>query len=78
VLVDLGVKRLLYMTNNPAKLAGLEGYGLEIVDRIPLHSTPNDSNRRYLETKRTKMGHLLSEGLPAPLDEQDNPLPVIE
>ncbi len=59
VLVDLGVKRLLYMTNNPAKLAGLEGYGLEIVDRIPLHLPANDDNRRYLETKRTKMGHLL-------------------
>ena len=73
VLVDLGIKRLLYMTNNPAKLAGLEGYGLEIVDRIPLHSAPNDSNRRYLETKRTKMGHLLAEDLPVPLDEQDGP-----
>ncbi len=59
VLVDLGVKRLLYMTNNPAKLAGLEGYDLEIVDRIPLHLPANDDNRRYLETKRTKMGHLL-------------------
>ena len=61
VLVDLGVKRLLYMTNNPAKLAGLEGYGLEIVDRIPLLSTPNDANRGYLETKRTKMGHFLHQ-----------------
>ena len=67
VLVDLGVKRLLYMTNNPAKLAGLEGYGLEIVDRIPLVSEPNADNRRYLETKRTKMGHFLV------LDEQDAP-----
>lgn len=59
VLVDLGVKRLLYMTNNPAKLAGLEGYDLEIVDRIPLNLPANDDNRRYMETKRTKMGHLL-------------------
>ena len=67
VLVDLGVKRLLYMTNNPAKLAGLEGYGLEIVERIPLISEPNDSNRHYLETKRAKMGHFLV------LDEQDVP-----
>jgi len=73
VLVDLGLKRLLYMTNNPAKLAGLEGYGLEIVDRIPLSAASNDANRRYLETKRTKMGHLLAEDLPAPLDEQDGP-----
>lgn len=60
VLVDLGIKRILYMTNNPAKLAGLEGYELEIVDRIPLVAPPNDSSRRYMETKRTKMGHLLT------------------
>ncbi len=60
VLVDLGVKRILYMTNNPAKLAGLEGYELEIVDRIPLVAPPNDSSRHYMETKRTKMGHLLT------------------
>ena len=59
VLVDLGVRRLLYMTNNPAKLAGLEGYGLEIVDRIPLVTEPHDASRRYMDTKRTKMGHLL-------------------
>ena len=61
VLADLGVRRILYMTNNPAKLAGLEGYGLEIVERIPMLATPNNANRRYLETKRTKMGHLLDE-----------------
>ncbi len=67
VLVDLGLKRLRYMTNNPAKLAGLEGYGLEIGERVPLVSEPNDSNRRYLDTKRTKMGHFLV------LDEQDAP-----
>jgi len=67
VLVDLGVKRILYMTNNPAKLAGLEGYDLEIVDRVPLFAEPNDSNRRYLETKREKMGHLLDGALDAQL-----------
>ena len=61
VLVDLGIQRILYMTNNPAKLAGLEGYGLEIVDRIPLVAPPNDESRRYLETKRTKMGHIFHE-----------------
>ncbi len=64
VLVDLGVKRMLLMTNNPAKRAGLEGYGLEIVDRIPLTTTPTDANRRYLDTKRRKMGHLLGEVSP--------------
>lgn len=60
VLVDLGVKRMLLMTNNPAKRAGLEGYDLEIVDRIPLIVPHNEDNHRYLETKRSKMGHLLS------------------
>jgi 3,4-dihydroxy 2-butanone 4-phosphate synthase / GTP cyclohydrolase II len=59
VLVDLGVRKMLLMTNNPAKRAGIEGYGLEIVNRIALQIEPNDSNRKYLETKRTKMGHLL-------------------
>jgi 3,4-dihydroxy 2-butanone 4-phosphate synthase/GTP cyclohydrolase II len=57
----LGVRRILYMTNNPAKLAGLEGYGLEIADRIPLIATPNANNRDYLETKRVKMGHMFDE-----------------
>ena len=61
VLVDLGVKRILYMTNNPAKLAGLEGYGLEIADRIPLIAPPAEERAQYLETKRTKMGHMLEE-----------------
>jgi 3,4-dihydroxy 2-butanone 4-phosphate synthase/GTP cyclohydrolase II len=59
VLVDLGIRRMLLMTNNPAKRAGIEGYGLEIVNRVPLVIEPNDSNRRYLETKQSKMGHLL-------------------
>lgn len=59
VLLDLGVKKIRYMTNNPAKLAGLEGYDLEIVERVPLVIEPNCMNRRYLETKQDKMGHLL-------------------
>jgi 3,4-dihydroxy 2-butanone 4-phosphate synthase/GTP cyclohydrolase II len=50
------------MTNNPAKRGGLEGFGLEIVDRVPLESVPNPENIRYLITKRERMGHLL-EGL---------------
>ena len=64
VLADLGVQRMRLMTNNPSKRAGIEGYGLEIVERVPLQVTPNDENRRYLETKRTRMGHLLHDGLP--------------
>ena len=59
VLLDLGVKKIRYMTNNPAKLAGLEGYDLEIVERVPLVIEPNCMNRRYLETKQDKMGHML-------------------
>ena len=59
ILVDLGVTTMRLLTNNPTKRAGLEGYGLQIVDRVPLQSDPNPENIRYLETKRDKMGHLL-------------------
>jgi 3,4-dihydroxy 2-butanone 4-phosphate synthase/GTP cyclohydrolase II len=64
ILLDLGVRQMRLMTNNPVKRAGLEGFGLEIVERLPLEVTPNPYNVRYLQTKRTKMGHLLAaEGL---------------
>jgi 3,4-dihydroxy 2-butanone 4-phosphate synthase/GTP cyclohydrolase II len=66
MLVDLGVSTMRIMTNNPAKYGGLEGYGLEIVERVPLHVLPNSENIRYLRTKQEKMGHLLGiedEGL---------------
>jgi len=64
ILLDLGVQQMRLMTNNPTKRSGLEGFGLEIVERIPLEVTPNPHNLRYLQTKRDKMGHLLSaEGL---------------
>jgi 3,4-dihydroxy 2-butanone 4-phosphate synthase/GTP cyclohydrolase II len=69
-LYDLGVRRMRLMTNNPAKRAGIEGYGLEIVERVPLASVPTDANRRYLETKRARMGHLL-QNLNAPLEQND-------
>ncbi|MEX2247612.1 MAG: bifunctional 3,4-dihydroxy-2-butanone-4-phosphate synthase/GTP cyclohydrolase II [Dehalococcoidia bacterium] len=59
ILVDLGLKNLRLLTNNPAKRAGLLGYGLELVERVPLIAPANQHNLRYLETKRTKMGHLL-------------------
>jgi 3,4-dihydroxy 2-butanone 4-phosphate synthase/GTP cyclohydrolase II len=59
VLLDLGVRRLRLMTNNPAKLAALQGYGLEVVEHVPLVVQPGEHNRRYLETKRRKMGHKL-------------------
>ncbi len=60
ILVDLGVRRLRLLTNNPAKRAGLEGYGLEVVERIPVEIHANPHNLRYLETKRDKMGHLIN------------------
>jgi 3,4-dihydroxy 2-butanone 4-phosphate synthase/GTP cyclohydrolase II len=57
ILADLGVKELRLLTNNPAKLAGLEGYGMRVVDRIGLPISPNPENLRYLQTKRDRMGH---------------------
>ncbi|MBD5635276.1 MAG: bifunctional 3,4-dihydroxy-2-butanone-4-phosphate synthase/GTP cyclohydrolase II [Candidatus Eremiobacteraeota bacterium] len=59
MLVDLGVKEMRLITNNPKKIVGLEGYGLAIVDRVPLHIDPTPHNSRYMDTKRDKMGHLL-------------------
>jgi 3,4-dihydroxy 2-butanone 4-phosphate synthase/GTP cyclohydrolase II len=62
ILVDLGITTMRLLTNNPAKRGGLAGYGLEIVERVPLETTPNPENIEYLRTKRSRMGHLL-EGL---------------
>jgi len=59
ILVDLGVRKMKFLTNNPKKVVGLEGYGLEIVEVAPLKTKPNPFNAKYLDTKRTKMGHLL-------------------
>jgi len=59
ILLDLGLKNIRILTNNPAKRAGLEGYGLHLVERVPILSTPNAHNIRYLETKRKKLGHEL-------------------
>jgi 3,4-dihydroxy 2-butanone 4-phosphate synthase/GTP cyclohydrolase II len=59
ILRDLGVRRMRLMTNNPAKFVGLEGYGLEIIERVPLEVPPTEHTRRYLEAKKRKMGHLL-------------------
>jgi 3,4-dihydroxy 2-butanone 4-phosphate synthase/GTP cyclohydrolase II len=57
ILIDLGVKQLRLLTNNPKKVVGLEGYDLHIVERLEIQVPPNESNRRYLETKREKLGH---------------------
>ena len=60
ILRDLGVRRLRLMTNNPRKIVGLEGYGLEVVERVPIEIPPNAHDERYLRTKRDKLGHLLN------------------
>lgn len=61
ILVDLGARKLRLITNNPKKIVGLQGYGLEIVERVPIEIPPNPINARYLQTKRDKLGHLISK-----------------
>ena len=58
ILMDLGLNSIRVMTNNPHKLVGLDGYGLEIIERIPIVADPNDNNRSYLDVKQEKLGHL--------------------
>jgi 3,4-dihydroxy 2-butanone 4-phosphate synthase/GTP cyclohydrolase II len=60
ILVDLGVREMRLMTNNPKKMVGLDGYGLRIVEQVPIEVTPNQHNKCYLECKKLKMGHLLN------------------
>jgi 3,4-dihydroxy 2-butanone 4-phosphate synthase / GTP cyclohydrolase II len=59
ILVDLGVKKMRLLTNNPKKIVGLEGYGIKVTGRVPIEITPTDKNIRYLTTKKKKMGHML-------------------
>jgi 3,4-dihydroxy 2-butanone 4-phosphate synthase/GTP cyclohydrolase II len=59
ILHDLGVRKFRFLTNNPKKVVGLEGYGIQMVEQVPIRAQPNPHNARYLETKREKMGHLL-------------------
>ncbi len=60
ILLDLGAKNLRILTNNPKKIVGIEGYGLRVVERVPLEIPATDANRRYLATKRDKLGHIFS------------------
>jgi len=60
MLASLGLGKIRLMTNNPRKIVGLEGYGLEIVERVPLEIPPSKDNLRYLKTKQEKLGHLFS------------------
>ena len=59
ILVDLGVRKMRLLTNNPKKIVGLEGYGIAMTERIPIVIEPNENNIRYLETKKHRMGHIL-------------------
>jgi 3,4-dihydroxy 2-butanone 4-phosphate synthase/GTP cyclohydrolase II len=60
ILVDLGVRKIRLLTNNPKKIIGLSGYGLEVVERVPIEVVANEINVRYLRTKKRKMGHILN------------------
>ena len=60
ILADLGIKKMRLITNNPKKMVGLGGYGLEIVEQVPIEVEPNKFNKCYLECKKIKMGHLLN------------------
>jgi 3,4-dihydroxy 2-butanone 4-phosphate synthase/GTP cyclohydrolase II len=63
ILAMLGVKKMRLLTNNPKKIVGLDGYGLSIVEQIPIEVAPNEHNKCYLECKKLKMGHLLKMGV---------------
>jgi 3,4-dihydroxy 2-butanone 4-phosphate synthase/GTP cyclohydrolase II len=76
ILVDLGITTMRLLTNNPAKYGGLEGYGLDIVERLSIEPAPNPENLRYLQTKRERMGHFLGhlgDGVPAPVEPASEP-----
>ena len=61
MLVDLGINKIRLLTNNPRKIVGLGGYGLEVIERVPIQILPGDHNKRYLRTKKLKLGHLLED-----------------
>jgi 3,4-dihydroxy 2-butanone 4-phosphate synthase/GTP cyclohydrolase II len=60
ILVDLGLKNIRLLTNNPRKIVGLEGYGLKVIERVPLETEPHPENYRYLKIKKEKLGHNLN------------------
>ena len=65
ILVDLGARRLRLMTNNPRKIVGLEGYGIEVIERVPLTTPTHEANAAFLEGRRDQLGHLLPESTPS-------------
>jgi 3,4-dihydroxy 2-butanone 4-phosphate synthase/GTP cyclohydrolase II len=60
ILVDLGIREIRLLTNNPKKIVGLEGYGLRVVERLSIEVAPNEDNVKYLKTKKKKLGHILN------------------
>ena len=74
ILVNLGVRDIRLLTNNPKKVVGLESYGLRLVERVPIIASPNEENRQYLETKREKLGHLLE----VPTDGTETDAPPVQ
>jgi 3,4-dihydroxy 2-butanone 4-phosphate synthase/GTP cyclohydrolase II len=71
ILADLGVKQMKLMTNNPKKMVGLEGYGLSIVEQVPIEIDPNEINHGYLQCKKMRMGHMLEKVGDAPVKKQE-------
>ena len=61
IIADLGIHKMKLLTNNPKKIHGLSAYGLEVTERVPIIISPRDTNKRYLNTKKTRLGHLLEE-----------------
>jgi len=61
ILVNLGLHQIKLITNNPRKIVGIEGYGLQVVERVPIEIQPRAANRKYLRTKKKKMGHILKK-----------------
>jgi 3,4-dihydroxy 2-butanone 4-phosphate synthase/GTP cyclohydrolase II len=59
ILADLGLHKIRLMTNNPKKIIGLEGYGIQVVERVPIEVAPHEENISYLKTKKKKLGHVL-------------------
>jgi 3,4-dihydroxy 2-butanone 4-phosphate synthase/GTP cyclohydrolase II len=60
ILVNLGLRNIRLITNNPRKIVGIEGYGLKVVERVPIEIPPREANERYLRAKKTKLGHILN------------------
>ena len=77
ILADLGLHKIRLITNNPRKVAALKGYGLEIVERVPIEIPPNEVNMQYMQTKQQKMGHYLNWEYDEEIEQDDKDIPGI-